>query len=137
MVKGRKDAKYEALQTKLNMLKGNREILSREALNSPRYRKAYSSLKSEINTLIYYMRDTELSRIRVSGYVIEHRKDEFVETFRPYWKRICHAAYGRYSVDEMIEIWDEYQMKAISEFGAIVDLSYLIDMQIPTASKSI
>lgn len=118
--------RYDALQNKLNILKKNREILSEEELQG-RYAKSYNRLKSEIYNLLHEMQAEELAKIHLPKNVLSDKEQEIKDCYIPYLNRFKDVAFSQYDVKAIMNIWEEFQLKMINEFGATIDISYLMD----------
>lgn len=120
---------YDVLQNKLITLKKNKEILSEEELQG-RYAKSYNRLKSEIYNLLNEMQAEELAKIHLPKKVLADKAQEIKDCYIPYLERLMHVAFSQYDVKAIMNIWEEFQIMMINEFGATIDISYLMNSQI-------
>lgn len=125
MVMETKKTRYDELQKKLDIFRQCRETLSKEDLQG-RYRKAYTQLKSEISDLLKEMVETELRKIRLNkSYYMAHQ-EELNNCYLPFNERILKSVRTQYSVDAIMDIWKEFQLKMLNEYGASIDVTDII-----------
>lgn len=121
----RRHTKYDDLQKKLDIFKQCKENLSKEDLQG-RYNKAYRQLKTEISELLKEMVLAELQKIHFSKHnVLSHQK-EINDCFEIFRIRILESARTQFSVDAIMDIWGEFQLKMMNEYGAIIDVSDIL-----------
>lgn len=112
---------YAVLQQKLNILRRNRETLTSEELRG-RYGNAYKRLKSEITDLLNEMQQRELAKIRVPKSIFDNKIQEINDLYVSFATRIKNIANSQYSVDEMMEVWGEFQALMIEKYNARVTI---------------
>ncbi len=107
----------EELQKKLDVLKKNRESISKEDLET-KYAKAYHKLLSEINALMNEIMFRELFFFLYTVDFLETGRDLVAEEMKQKRKRLSKALYTDYSAQEYIDLLREIHREIFSQYLA-------------------
>ena len=105
----------EELQKKLDVLKKNRESISKEDLET-KYAKAYQKLLSEINALMNEIMFTELFFFLYTVDFLEKGRDLVAEEMKKKSKMLSKALYTDYSAQEFVNLLREIHHEIISQY---------------------